>query len=210
MVINGVNVEVNHKHPNKHIQSKVGNLLILGGGRCVWGDYEKARIFFDLTGYNNGSYEIMCVNDIATQFKAEPIHHAVSLHKGILSAVMPMRKEKAMFERVLRHSNADASNVDVNWAISNVGGTSGLFAVKIALVMGYMKIILCGIPMDCSGHYFDPVDSELNQAAQFKDKSVLSPWRDAAQVDEFRERVRSMSGRTAGFLGEPTQEWARS
>ena len=150
----------------------------------------------------------MCVNDIAGQFRAEPIHHAVSLHKRILPAVKLLRVEKSMLEKITTHSCLHHDGVDVVWNLHNSGGTSGLFAVKIALLLGYEKIIVCGVPMDNSGHYFDPDDVNVNQAAKFgDDKATIAPWSDIAKREVPKQRVRSMSGRTATILGKPTKEW---
>jgi len=209
-MINGIEFKVSSKHGNKHVDSRDGNLILLGGGMCVWEDYAEARKLFAPTGYNDSQYEIMCVNDIAGQFTEEKIHHAVSLHKRILPAVRLLRVEKSMLEKFTTHSNLAGDEVDVVWNLHNAGGTSGLYAVKIALLLGYKKIIVCGVPMDNGGHYYDPKDSSiLNHTVRFaSNKSSITPWRDLAKREIPQQRVRSMSGNTASILGKPTQEWA--
>ena len=204
--INGVYLNSAH---NKVINSCSGNLLLLGGGKNVWNEYIEAKEFFDKTGYNNGTYQIMCVNDIAGQFKAEPIHHAVSLHKRILPAVRLLRREKSMLEDIVTHSHKAGPQIDIVWDMPNVGGTSGLFAVQVALALGYKKIIVCGVPMDNSGHYYDPDGVNINHATQFDVKSNIMPWRQIASRPMPKVRVRSMSGRTAEVFGKPTEEWAK-
>jgi len=180
------------------------DMLILGGGVCVWDDYKQAREAMPK------SY-IMCVNDIGAQFKAEQIQHIVSLHHKLLNAVMAFRKEKSMLESVCSHSDIAASGVDCVWNIVNNGGTSGLFALKICLILGCKKIILCGIPMDGGGHYFDPPNASLNSTARFDSKAMFYPWLDVHRdLGPIRERVRSMSGKTAKLFGKPTKEWVQS
>lgn len=186
-------------------ESSDGILIILGGGKTVWDDYKRAKKLIGDRGY-----EIMCVNDIAIQFKAEPIQHCVSLHKGFAVAVRALRKERSMLEHVHTHCHKHGSQIDFVWDIPNVGGTSGLFAVKVAMVLGYKKIIVCGAPMDGTGHYFDPNDANENLTTKFHDKSNIMVWRQLREQGRHRvaeKRVRSMSGRTRNVLGEPTEEW---
>jgi hypothetical protein len=179
-----------------------GNLLILGGAKCVWDDYLEAR---DLMG--KGNYWIMCVNDIGAQFKAEPILHAVSLHKRNLPAIRLMRKEKSMLEHVITHCHKPGPEVQLVWKLDNVGGTSGMFATKIAVLLGYKKIIICGVPIDNSGHYFDPLNINDNRSTTFNNSSQIASWREFSTLKTVKQRVRSMSGKTKAYLGKPTKEW---
>jgi hypothetical protein len=183
------------------------NMLILGGGKGLWEDYFAAREVMP-------SSHIMCVNDIAAQFKAEKIQHAVSLHHRLLPAVCIMRKEKGMLEKVCRHSSsrgAREDSADVYWCMQNGGGTSGLFATKIAIAMGSKHIILCGLPIDSSGHYFDPPTPEDNRTTKFAENhSSFAEWRDMKKSKLVMSRVRSMSGNTGNLFGKPTKEWVQS
>ena len=183
---------------------KAGGLLILGGGRDVWADYLSAKEILE-------HYEVMCVNDIAIHFSVEPLHHAVSMHKKVLSAIRTIRREKSYLERVHTHSVKPHLDVDTAWTIQCAGPTSGGFAAQIAVAMGFTKIILCGIPIDNSGHYFDPPDGDSNHSVKFGDKHNIVGWRQLHENNEYaRNRLRSMSGRTASIFGEPTIDWARS
>ena len=180
------------------------NILILGGAKCVWEDYFEACKLMP-------SHKIMCVNDIGGQFKAEPIHHMVSLHKGFFTATKLLRKEKSMLEKYYGHCSVQARDADYIWDMENVGGTSGVFATKVALAIGAKKIILCGIPMDNSGHYFDPPDASDNRTTKFgEQRGTLQPIREMKQFSQcVQQRVRSMSGNTAKIFGQPTQDWLR-
>jgi hypothetical protein len=181
-----------------------GTLLILGGGKCLWEDYLK---FKEL----GGSYRIMAVNDIACQFKAEPIMHAISLHRGILPAIRLMRREKSMLEHVFTHCHKSGPGIDNVWNIHNVGGTSGLFAIKVAMCLGHTKIVVAGVPMDGSGHYFDPLNANENNTTRFDGKSSQRVWSMFRTNNSIAgDRVRSMSGHSKTVFGEPTIEWLRS
>lgn len=115
-----------------------------------------------------------------------------------------------MLESVCAHCDVTGVGVDCVWNMQSAGGTSGLFAVKIALALGSSKIIICGIPMDGSGHYFDPPDAKKNNTDDFSNKAGFAPWHDVARIQIASDRVRSMSGRTAQLFGKPTKEWVQS
>lgn len=79
-------------------------------------------------------------------------------------------------------------------------GSSGLFAVKAALVnLGFDKVVCCGIPMTMSGHIDSP-DSPWSGAPRHQ-----GGWVECQSF--LRGKVRSMSGWTAEFLGEPDRAW---
>jgi hypothetical protein len=180
------------------------NMIILGGGKTVWEDYFFARSIMPKS-------EIMCVNDIGGQFKAEHIHHMVSLHTGFFVATKLLRQEKSVNLDYRNHFPKAATGVDVVWRMQNVGGTSGLFATKIAVAMGSKHIILCGIPMDNTGHYFDPPNADGNHTTKFSQNNCnLVPWRDCKKSGLVMSRVRSMGGHTAHIFGKPTEEWAKA
>lgn len=75
------------------------------------------------------------------------------------------------------------------------GGSSGLFGVSVALAAGADRVILCGVPLDATGHFDDP-----------------KPWRDALRYRSawtcragfLGKHVRSMSGWTRQLLGAPS------
>lgn len=179
-------------------------LLVLGGGRKVWEDYETAKGLFD----GPQDYEIMCINDIAGQFKAETIEHIVSCHGELCGAFRTVRHEKSMLEHTWTHSDQKKAGVDRHWGINTCGGTSSMLAVKIAVVMGYKKIILCGIPFDDNGHYFDPPEKEKNRSTTFGDDTRFQIWKEFLRDCQIsKDRVRALNSRLTELYGEPTREW---
>lgn len=170
--------------------SRQGPLLIMGGGSCVWDDYAKVRPW---------KGEIMCVNDIG-QFLHDQVAHWVTLHPEYLPGWRHYRT-KHLFGRGDRptcHSNRMAEGVDVSWAIDNSGGSSGLFGIYVGLLLGYTEIVIAGIPMDDSPHFFDPpwYRGDLN------DRANQLAWMDA-KARVFDGKVKSLSGRTKAWLGAP-------
>jgi hypothetical protein len=196
-IINGV--ELKEPIP-KEINSKQGNLIILGCGRSVWDDYFKASAFFRRRHIEQ-EYEVMCVNDIVVHFKVEPVQHMVSIHSDLINPLLYIGNKRNK-RGVITHSITKGNGVDIVWGINDTSGTSSCVAVKIALLLGYRKIVLCGVPMDNSGHYYDPKDSNKNKSSMFE-KSSFEPWVKMVQND----KIKSISGRTKELFGEPTRGW---
>ena len=75
----------------------------------------------------------------------------------------------------------------------------------IGLALGYNKIILAGVPLDGSGHFFDPPDKETKQ---FSGQNIDLEWK-WANDKYIKGRVKSLSGRTKEWFGEPTEDWLK-
>lgn len=73
-------------------------------------------------------------------------------------------------------------------------GSSGLAACYVALSMGYDEVILAGIPLDDSGHFYDPPTITSN----FTREAPTEIWMQAKQI--FQGRVTSLSGRSREIL----------
>lgn len=169
-----------------------GPLLILGGGRCAWEDYGHVRPW---------KGEIMAVNDIGAHLH-DTVAHWVSLHPEYLPGWRNYRQRHCYGngQVPICHSQLVAEGVDVTWRLGNLGGTSGLYACFIGLMLGYTEIVLAGIPMDNSGHYFDP---PWTQQTGFSDDHATKLSWEWAKVEIFGDRVRSLSGWTRDILGAP-------
>lgn len=174
--------------PPSLLGSRRGPLLILGGARCVWDDYAQVRPW---------KGEILAVNDIGATLH-EPIAHWVSLHPEYFPGWRTYRERHGYPRGWTCHAPKMRDGVDVAWPLEMRGGSSGLFAVHIALLMGYDEIVLAGVPMDGSGHYFDP--PWVNQS-DFGRPEEMS-WEQA--MSHFAGRVRSLSGRTRDWLERAT------
>jgi hypothetical protein len=190
-------IEINEPIP-KELGSRKGNVIILGGGRTVWQDYFNARTILN-------SYEIICINDIVLHFKAEPVHHLITKHSNIISSLIYIGLTRRR-GKVITHSTTASKDVDVCWDIKDTGGASGLFAAQVAVLLGYEKIVLCGVPMDNSGHYYDPLTPQDNNSTMFNDVSITA-WQEMAQIEGLKAKIRSMSGRTMALFNAPTRAW---
>jgi len=186
-----------------------GTAAVLGSARCIWDDC--AKIDF-------GRVEVIAVNNMIMHHKGR-VHHGVSLHPEEPPLWRQLRWTNQCEESyVVTHSHRLPENndnlppaefktrhgLDYLWVIEGGrGGSSGLFAAMVGLALGYERIILAGIPIDGTGHFFDPPGKEVTQ---FLGQNIKWEWEHARDV-YFKGRVRSLSGRTREWLGEPDDEW---
>jgi len=123
---------------------------------------------------------------------------AIDKHPGrieYMATYHPLDIKEALSRRAKAGGNTDykvishqpGENIDIVYPYKAPSGSSALFGALAGIKLGYDKIILCGCPMD--GAY-----------EQFR-----QGWQ--AHLDEYVGKVRSMSGWTKNFLGEPAGEW---
>jgi hypothetical protein len=136
--------------PAEFLGKEKGDVLIVGGGRSVWDDVAKLwpvpeaviavnDIGMYWPGYLKGWYS----ND-AVQLKA---WHAGRRHwwEQIYRQTIP-----------LHSCFAEKAGGGVhNWPFP-AHGSSGLVVTLVALAMGYERLWIAGIPLDDTGHFYDP------------------------------------------------------
>lgn len=132
----------------------------------------------------------------------------VTLHPDRLVKEMPERLLKGYPAPARVFSQTSASpmkhvtdQIDYKFPGQRTSGSSGLFAVRVAFMLGFDRIVLCGIPLTKE---FGKVDyGPLWHGEKL--------FRDAFQkaIPLFDGRVRSMSGWTKDLVGMPTAEWLK-
>ena len=181
-----------------------GPLLVMGSGRTatldkrpgakvyetVWDDFDKVRPW---------KGEIMCVNDSGMHLH-DRVRHWVTLHPEYMPGWMAFRRGHlyGSGDQPMTHSNKAKPGVDVTWNMGQLGGTSGLYACFVGLMLGYTEIVLAGVPMTGSGHYFDPPW----YGSPFDDRASEIVWQWAIK-NVFEGRVTSLSGNTRKWMGAP-------
>ena len=160
--------------------TEAGMLAVLGSARCVWDDYAQ------LCG--KATFDVMCVNDIIMHFP-ERIDHAYSNDDDMLHRWHVARRDQLR----AKHPAIRGLHSLRTWPWPG-HGTSALGAVYTGLALGYEEIVLCGVPLDGSGHYFDPPWVESNH-----DRENIAHWI-TARDKVFEGRVHSLSGRTQEVL----------
>jgi len=153
------------------------NVLIIGGAGCVWDD---------LATIGEWPHEICAVNDIATRLPRFGIW--CSLHPREFADLEP-HVTATGYQKWSHKPPAD--HILPDWR-----GSSGLFAVKVCLSLGFTRIILAGIPMDQQPHF--------NKSAEWQEADLYRRgW--MAQLKKIQPHVRSCSGWTRSLLGGPDQ-----
>lgn len=175
-----------------------GKAVVMGTARNVWKDLSDLTMAHPMIDYDR-----IAINGMIF-FYTGKIRHGVSMHPRELHHWKELRNlyDGRHPGQILTHSYRPGA--DVTWNITGGnGGTSGLLAVMVGLALGYDRIVLCGVPMDGSGHLYDDCGITTGPLMQ---EWLETEWKKIAQV-YFNDRVRSMSGRTMEWLGAPSMEW---
>ena len=98
--------------------------------------------------------------------------------------------------KAIVHSVENYNRVNVSWHFNGGTSVSGLSCIDLAWLLGYRKIILCGVPMDNKGYFYKPTDNkEMHDKHRhhevYKLKSI------------YGESVKSFSGFTQEVFGSP-------
>jgi hypothetical protein len=182
-----------------------GKLIVCASGRSLWHDLTAVDKV-----WGNGECDVMAVKT-AGLFIPFDFQHWAGQHGERFQWMVPLRGyhfHKGMPYRECKarvHSDESWPFVTDIWR-GKCHGTSGLFAVRVALALGYDEIVLCGMPLDGSGRFYDAPwangggigKSPVTQQADLRD---MTEWERCAK-SMFNGRVKSMSGKSRELLGE--------
>lgn len=169
--------------------------MILGGASCVWTDAANALLLgkFDL---------IIAINDIGTRW-SDAIDTWCTLHPDKMAGWRADRKRVGYPNAGHHVGHIPAEGIDEGREYRFSGqpssGSSGLFAVKIAMDEGCDRIVLAGVPMAAEQGHHD------SGKAWDECPAYLPAWQWALPI--LRNKVKSLSGWTAKTLGRPDAEW---
>ena len=147
--------------------------------------------------------DVVAVNCAGILYR-EPIQIWACAHGTMLVDFMEERRALGydMHFRALGNFTRNQQSGDVErYNRSNWGGSSALYATRIALEEGWDRVILCGVPLtgrESLGIYADQTGYQVYRVGWEK------------HLNEIKDYVRSMSGWTKELLGEPTAEWLNS
>jgi len=185
--------------------------LVLGGAACLWDDI---HAFWGLHGFDPAPGNlvapekpwqgVVACNDAGAEWPGA-LDAWVTLHprfwdrkgwkaKRAANGFPPARAYYA-HEAARPPVPDDVTVTDYLFPGQDKSGSSGLFAAKVALIdLGFDRAVLCGIPLTRTPHFFggEPWRSAENYRRQW----LTVP-------EEYRARMRSMSGWTAVLLGRP-------
>lgn len=165
--------------------SCAGPLVIVGSGRSVWADLHDAP-----------EGDCMAVND-AIMHVPKPLKHAYSNAAEMLPHWLGARRE----DLKKRDKATGVHHCRTFWQSGHYWpwpghGTSTLNAVYTGIALGYSPIVICGVPLDNTGHYFDP---PWRGNPDYKGERRY--WQSVADI--LTGCVYGMSGYLAELLGKP-------
>jgi hypothetical protein len=172
--------------------------FVIGGAECVIDDYMSARSLVEPDAY-------FVVNDMIGTW-TERLDYAITLHPEKICDWLAQRRlwvESSDFEVVgpmLKPIEQQFAKY-FTMLVEDCAGSSGLFAVAVAVLEGFERIILCGVPMTISGKHF------LRHTAWTDRSLFVGAWE--VNLHRFSPYTRSMSGWTKEKLGAPTAEWLK-
>lgn len=175
--------------------------LVLGGSANVVTEAKAALKLFEPDA-------VIAINDMIAAWP-DRITHACTLHGDKLYDWQQARKN-AGYNTNYQTIYFDKDTVwegtppkitrqmDFRWPGIETG-SSGLYAVKIMLDLGYEKVVLAGVPMSPGGGHFVRKE-QWDSCHLFRGAWVGSLYKTLG-------RVKSMSGWTEEVLGSPTSFW---
>ena len=166
-----------------------GPAIVMGSGRTLWDDL--ARI-------PAKEYAYIAVN-LAGCFCQRNVSHWCSLHPEYFPNWLAIVQKHPTGCTIWTHTQKQSPYTNFFWNLPNPqinGGSSGMFATLVSLELGFAPIILCGMPLDTTGHFYDPPRSN-----ELSLKTCIKSWE--RNLHTFKDRVFSYSGLTRDMLGEP-------
>lgn len=172
--------------------------VVLGTAPCMWDDLACAPAGLDVVAVNRAGWLYL-----------EPIALWVSIHGIDLVDFIEQRRALGADMNFTAYGNfagRDESGDVIRWNRPNGGGSSGLFATRIAIELGYERVVLAGVPLEGNT---TTVDDEGSQTINEPSAAGYGVYRGGwlKYRDEIADNVRSMSGWTRETFGAPTAEW---
>jgi len=169
--------------------------LILGSANCLRDDIRRALEMSEFEG-------VVAAKQAGVEWTGE-LDAWVSLHPDRFQALIDERSERGSPPSPRHYGHKAFGDVceayDWKFTGQEKSGSSGLFACKVAIDLGFDRLVLCGIPMSSDGGRIDG-KSHWTGANGFKPGFLQA-------VPALKGRARSMSGWTQTILGTPTSEW---
>ena len=203
MEINGITIK--GKAPEL-VGKFSGPLMVLGSGKRVFDDIETCVSAFNKAGLK---FHTMAANLSFLAWDG-PIEHLVSLHQNKLPHFYELSEDlpvsRVGFKTYAHCTFPTPMEKYTEWPIVDNNGTSSLLALKVAVMLGYEKIVCCGMDLEGTHRFYD--NPNLKTTNNFSCDAIFYSWNQIAKHNEhFRTKVRGTSGRVAELFGKVSQEW---
>ena len=172
MILKGIELDLG-KEPSMY-NTASGALLLLGSSPSVFEDLRDAK---SLLGAFQIPYDTMAVNLSFLPLNGR-LNHLVSLHQEKLGAFHELAKTlpESRVGHIHTHSWMECPDAECCWPIRDRNGTSSLFAIKIAHLIGYDPIITCGVELSGSRRFYDSPYEKLEN--NFSCDGIEYSWRE--------------------------------
>lgn len=184
-------------------------LVVVGDAACVWDDLERfgCRVDHRRGSVGKPGFDFLTVNKIVEVFPGV-IEHAYSNEPNLLKRFILARRGEYDSEfGNPKNTHSCQEGAMHRWPWSG-HGTSLLGGTLAGVGMGYDRVVICGGPLDDGPHNGEPpwrkCRFETSEACgpQGKPDGMDAHWKRAKDL-AFEGKVRSMSGRTRIWFGEP-------
>ena len=180
-----------------------GAIIVLGSGLRLFSDIKRAQCVLGDTPHHTFAANLSYLAWNGT------LEHLGSLHQNKLPHFYELSEDLPV-SRVGHKTYAHCPFVNqqegsIVWPIRDNNGTTSLFIIKVALLLGYDKIICCGMDLEGKHRFYDNPNLSTNN--NFSCGSISASWEEYAQKPSFKKKVRSVSGKTLEFFGEATKDW---
>lgn len=139
-------------------------------------------------------HDTICIGLVG---KKVPCHIAYSVHGSQIDYKVPWNPQRVSSNII---KDGWKYGITMDWH----GGSSALEAVKMAIEMGYRKIVMCGVPLDKTGN---SIRGYGNSKTGDDYTRFLKAWE--KRYDDIAPFVKSMSGQTMKLLGKPSRKWLK-
>jgi hypothetical protein len=169
-----------------------GAVLVCGSAECLFDDIERAKSIF-------GDIPVIAVNGAA---KLVPAIALYSKHPERFIGRRWVEAQQRFFGKTTVHADTKATTrpACVNYWWSGIWGVGGSAwdARKLAVGLGFSKVILCGCPLIAGRHV-----GSLGFGSFMHREDIVEGFRRKIEADtDWHENAYSMSGFTKELLGE--------
>jgi len=155
------------------MQRKDSRILIIGSAPCLHAD---------LSLYEHEG-KVMAINEAGVKY-LDNIDYWITAHPAEFSGWKRNRELQKGNSDYETHTCDDSGECDRHWEYSAKGG-SGLFAILIAIEMGFDKIVIAGMSLD--GHY--------------------ERYREDFKYFDLQGKIKCLSGYLMDCYGFPDEQW---
>ena len=183
-------------------------LVVCGDGACVWDDLERLGARCNV-GRGKvrapDGWDFMVVNKLGETFPGRILHWYSNEAKLLVKFIEARRAEYRSEFNTQFETHSNHRGAKWHWPLGG-HGTSGLGACLVGILLGYDRLVLCGMPLDDGPHNGEPHWRKCRfKTAEVADQvngAMPGHWK-RAKDHAFKGRVKSMSGRTRDWFGEP-------